>query len=60
MIGMPDCSWVTGRWVLVHARIHAGIDVNIEAGPRGSDLCFFRTLIDSALKTRFQEAGPMW
>ena len=60
MIGMPDCSWVRGRWVLVHARTHAGIEVNIEAGSGDFDLCSFRTMINSALKTRFLEAGPTW
>jgi hypothetical protein len=43
--------------MLVQARIRAGIDANIEAGSRDPDLCSFRTLIDSALTVRFQEAG---
>jgi hypothetical protein len=46
--------------VLVHARIHAGIEVNIEADSGDFDLCSFRALINPALTTKFQEAGRMW
>ena len=60
IIGMPDCSWLKGRWVLVQARIRAGIDANLEADSRDPDLYSFRGLNKSTLESEIPRSRLMW